>query len=102
MQAVNSAVDYIETATGVDISTLTEMGVVEQLLAYHVAPGAALAMDRLVGGQELTMLDGNMTTISTCVTDSYAFANWTCTSIICSAMHLLYSHNHTCSLYRYH
>lgn len=64
-QAVNSAVDYIETATGVDISTLTEMGVVEQLLAYHVAPGAALAMDRLVGGQELTMLDGNMTTIST-------------------------------------
>lgn len=69
-QAVVAAVEYVANATGVDAATLAELGVVDQLLSYHVAPGAALVMERLVNGQVLTMLDGNTTTIVTCAAAS--------------------------------
>jgi uncharacterized surface protein with fasciclin (FAS1) repeats len=43
---------------------LKEQGVVDQLLQYHVAEGAALLNSEFENSQVLTMLDGNKTRIT--------------------------------------
>jgi uncharacterized surface protein with fasciclin (FAS1) repeats len=43
---------------------LREQGVVQQLLQYHVAEGAALLSSKFENSQVLTMLDGNKTKIT--------------------------------------
>ena len=61
---MTTAIEFVTNATSADAATLAEMGVVEQLLRYHVTEGAAVLLDRLKNEQKLTMLDGNKTTIT--------------------------------------
>eukprot|EP00879_Flechtneria_rotunda_P026622 GHRR01028398.1.p1 GENE.GHRR01028398.1~~GHRR01028398.1.p1 ORF type:complete len:296 (+),score=112.78 GHRR01028398.1:467-1354(+) len=63
-EAVQAALEYVQNATGADVATLQDAGVIDQLLSYHVASGAALVAQRLTDGQTLTMQDGNTTTIT--------------------------------------
>jgi uncharacterized surface protein with fasciclin (FAS1) repeats len=64
LQAVGAAVAFLEESSNMTAAELKEQGVVQQLLQYHMAEGAALLSSDFENSQVLTMLDGNKTRIT--------------------------------------
>lgn len=65
LQAVKAALAYVNSAfPNVTTAELSEMGIIDGLLQYHVTAGnAALTSDRLKPNMALTMLNKEKTTI---------------------------------------
>lgn len=58
-QAVDAATGLLESA-----NITADKATIDSILKYHVAEGASLVLSRFKDGQELSMLDKAITTIS--------------------------------------